>query len=118
MKQISLNSIRVILEVCVIKNPTCFSRWSVRYSDNNLFTGSVYKRLGFVCNGMTTPDYYWFSKKYGYMSRETCQPKKLIEKYPALYDSSSKSVEKDIMLKLNAKRIYMCGNTRWVLNLR
>ena len=88
------------------------------YSDNNLFTGSVYKRLGFVCNGMTTPDYYWFSKKYGYMSRETCQPKKLIEKYPALYDSSSKSVEKDIMLKLNAKRIYMCGNTRWVLNLR
>ena len=30
MKQISLNSIRVILEVCVIKNPTCFSRWSVR----------------------------------------------------------------------------------------
>lgn len=30
MKQISLNSIRVILEVCVIKNPTRFSRWSVR----------------------------------------------------------------------------------------
>ena len=30
MKQISLNSIRVILEVCVIKNPTRFSRWNVR----------------------------------------------------------------------------------------
>ena len=29
MKQISLNSIRVILEVYVVKNPTCFSRWSV-----------------------------------------------------------------------------------------
>ena len=30
MKQISLNSIRVILEIYVVKNPTCFSRWSVR----------------------------------------------------------------------------------------
>ena len=57
-------------------------------------------------------------KKYGYMPRENCQPKKLIEKYPSLYDSSSKSVEKDIMLKLKAMKVYMCGNTRWVLNLR
>ena len=38
-KQISLNSIRVILEVYVVKNPTCFSRWSVSYAEkyfNNL----------------------------------------------------------------------------------
>lgn len=28
-KQISLICFRVYLEVCVYKNPTCFSRWSV-----------------------------------------------------------------------------------------
>ena len=31
MKQISLICFRVYLEVYVVKNPTCFSRWSVRY---------------------------------------------------------------------------------------
>ena len=30
MKQISLICFRVYLEVYVVKNPTCFSRWSVR----------------------------------------------------------------------------------------
>lgn len=33
MKQISLICFRVYLEVCLVKNPTCLSRWSVRNAD-------------------------------------------------------------------------------------
>lgn len=88
------------------------------YSDNNYFSGEVYKRLGFQEQGVTTPDYYWFINHKGYYSRESCQPHKLKQKYPELYDETARSVETDIMLKLKGKRVYMCGNTRWIFSPR
>lgn len=83
------------------------------YSDNNYFTGDVYRKLGFKEIGVTTPDYYWYSSNLGYLPREKCQPRLLKHKYPDLYDAEAKSVETDIMLKLKACRVYMCGNTSW-----
>lgn len=83
------------------------------YSDNNYFTGNVYKKLGFKEVGITSPDYYWYNCKQGYLSREKCQPRLLKKKYLELYDAHAKSVEADIMLKLGFCRVYMCGNTSW-----
>lgn len=83
------------------------------YSDNNYFNGNIYKKLEFKEVGVTTPDYYWYNRKHGYLSREKCQPRKLIKKYPKLYNPNVKSVETDIMLKLGFCRVYMCGNTSW-----
>lgn len=82
------------------------------YSDNNYFTGNIYKHLGFKFCGYTVPDYYWFlhDKK---LSRESCQVHKLKKQYPQLYDDSAKNKEDDIMVKLGARKVYCCGNKRW-----
>jgi predicted acetyltransferase len=31
----------------------------VSFSDNRLFQGSVYEKMGFKFDGVVTPDYYW-----------------------------------------------------------
>lgn len=84
------------------------------YSDNDYFDGSIYSKLGFTFAGYTTPSYYWYNGKSGWLKREQCQPKLLKEKYPELYDTTAKSIENDIMLKLNYMRVHRAGNTKWI----
>lgn len=84
------------------------------YSDNDYFTGDVYRRLGFDFISYTDPSYYWYNGHKGALKREQCQPKKLIEKYPELYDPNAKSVENDIMLKLKYCRVHRAGNSKWL----
>ena len=84
------------------------------YSDNDYFTGDVYRRLGFTFMGYTDPSYYWYNAHRGALKREQCQPSKLKEKYPELYDSTASSIENDIMLKLKYCRVHRAGNSKWI----
>lgn len=90
------------------------------YSDNSLFTGKIYDRLGFKFSGYTSVNYYWGNKKE-VLSREKCQVFKLKEKYPEIYEEAIKenanNKEDFIMKKLNYHKIYKAGNSRWILEL-
>ena len=90
------------------------------YSDNSLFTGRIYERLGFKFSGYTSVNYYWGNKKEVF-SREKCQVFKLKEKYPEIYEEAIKenanNKEDYIMRQLNYHKIYKAGNTRWLLEL-
>ena len=87
------------------------------YSDNSLFNGNIYEKLGFNFNGYTTINYYWGNKKE-ILAREKCQVFKLKEKYPEIYEESIKenanNKEDYIMKKLNYHKIYKAGNTKWI----
>lgn len=86
----------------------------VSYSDNDYFTGDIYSKLGFTNDGQCTINYYWYSDRVGEIKREACQVKKLKELYPDLYKESTGSAEDYIMSHLGYKRVYRCGNTRWI----
>lgn len=83
------------------------------YSDNDYFNGSVYSSLGFSFDGYTTLSYYWYLHNEE-VKREKCQSKKLKEQYPDLYEEPIGGKEDYIMAKLGARKVYRCGNTRWL----
>lgn len=88
----------------------------VSYSDNRLFTGEMYKALGFSVADKLGPDYYYISPR----SRKR-MPKRTFAKDRAAsvpgfkFDSALTEVE-------NAHangwyRLYDCGKTKWVLSV-
>lgn len=83
------------------------------YSDNDYFNGNVYKSLGFQFDGYTTLSYYWYVNGKE-IKREKCQPKRLKKQYPDLYEKAIGSKENYIMIELGARKVYRCGNTRWI----
>lgn len=88
----------------------------VSYSDNDYFSGNLYLKLGFVCDGDTgNPRYYWFCGDRE-IKREQCQLKYLSKLYPDLYkESDGKGNREDyIMLKLGAKKVFRSGHTKWI----
>lgn len=84
------------------------------YSDNDFFTGSIYDKLGYEYDSMSL-SYYWCLNG-NYIARERCQAHKLKELYPKLYEESNDSRNREdfIMGKLGAKKVYRCGNTKWI----
>ena len=86
----------------------------VSYSDNDYFTGDIYTKLGFENDGQCTINYYWYSDRVGEIKREACQVKKLKELYPELYREAIGGVEDYIMSALGSRKVYRCGNTRWI----
>lgn len=86
----------------------------VSYSDNDYFTGDIYTKLGFENDGQCTINYYWYSDRVGEIKREACQVKKLKELYPELYKEAIGGVEDYIMSALGNRKVYRCGNTRWI----
>ena len=86
----------------------------VSYSDNDYFTGDIYTKLGFENDGQCTVNYYWYSKRGIEIKREACQVKKLKEVYPELYKEAIGGVEDYIMSALGNRKVYRCGNTRWI----
>lgn len=84
------------------------------YSDNDFFTGSIYNNLGYEYDSMSL-SYYWCLNG-NYIAREKCQAHKLKELYPKLYEESNDSRNREdfIMGKLGAKKVYRCGNTKWI----
>ena len=88
----------------------------VSYSDNDYFSGNLYLKLGFVCDGDTrNPRYYWFCGDRE-IKREQCQLKYLSKLYPDLYkESEGKGNREDyIMLKLGSKKVFRSGHTKWI----
>ena len=87
----------------------------VSYSNNDLFLGTVYDRLGFKYDGQASIRYYWFLGQQQ-LKREECQLKHLKVKYPKLYEEAQSVSGKEdyIMTKLGARKVYRCGNTRWI----
>lgn len=84
------------------------------YSDNDFFTGNIYDSIEYKYDSMSL-SYYWCLNGV-YIAREKCQAHKLKELYPKLYKESndSKNREDFIMGKLGAKKVYRCGNTKWI----
>lgn len=89
------------------------------YSDNDFFSGNMYKALGFEkldCGRVL--DYVWFDGNFT-IKRYSTMPKKLEKLYPHLCAEACNagvSVEDYVMEKRGFCKIYRCGNSRWILN--
>ena len=81
------------------------------YSDNSIFKGNLYEKLGFLNDGQTSLNYYWtdLNKRY---HRFNFNKKRLIKMG---YDKLK--TEEEIMKELGYFKIWSCGQTRWVYGL-
>jgi hypothetical protein len=77
----------------------------VSFSDNRLFTGSVYEKLGFVFDGDVAPDYYWTRGQKRWH-------KSALRKPPGCEATESKLRESQGYTK-----IWDLGKKRWVMQL-
>lgn len=83
----------------------------ISYCDLSKFTGNIYKILEFNLEGITEPNYVWINlQTYDVMSRYQTQKHQLV----ALGLGNDYESEVDIMSRLGYKRIYDCGNLRFV----
>lgn len=89
-----------------IKNNTFDSITS--YSDQSIFNGNLYEKLGFSNDGETTLNYYWTDLKKRY-HRFNFNKKKLISMG---YDKNR--TENEIMKNIGYYRIWSCGQIRWI----
>ena len=76
----------------------------VSFSDNRLFSGQVYGKLGFLRSGITAPDYYWVKGSKRYNKSGLRKPE------------GETRTEGEIRVAEGYNRIYDLGKTRWVLN--
>jgi hypothetical protein len=77
----------------------------VSFSDNRLFTGSVYEKLGFVLDGEVRPDYYWV---IGSRRVHKSSLRKTIE------ERMTGRTEAEIREGQGYRKIWDCGKKRWV----
>lgn len=80
------------------------------YSDNRLFTGKIYKAVGFVKQHTTSPDYTYFEKNKR-NHKSAYQKSRLVQRFP---DIDASKTEKEITESLKLFRIYDCGKTKWL----
>ena len=89
----------------------------ISFSDNDVFSGEVYEKLGFEDSGNTnSPRYYWYLNG-NELSRESCQLSKLKERFPEIYEKCKcLNINKEdyIMSELGAFKVYRSGHTKWV----
>lgn len=87
----------------------------VSYSDLRFGFGHTYKNAGFVFDGVTPPNYYYYnkSKPNGLESRMKYQKHKLT--HLSSYDINK--TEEQIMLEEGYLKIFDCGNSRWFCQL-
>ena len=84
----------------------------ITFSDNNLFNGNCYRRVGFKYIGLTPISYSYVKNNITY-SRYQCQKHKLEKLLGDDYDPLLS--EKDNMKKSGFFRIYDCGNHKFEL---
>lgn len=90
-------------------------KYLLSYSDNDYFTGDVYRTLGFtlVSYGEKSIDYQWVKYK-SVLNRYTCTVETLLNKYPIYKDIKIEgSIEDFIMRDLGYNKVYRCGNSKW-----
>jgi hypothetical protein len=86
----------------------------VSFSDRRFFTGELYKTLGFDFDKNISPSYiYWKNSKV--LGRMSCQKHKL-PKLLEVFDNNLTEYEN--MLANGWKRVWDCGNTRWVYKIK
>ena len=79
----------------------------ISYSDNRLFNGNIYKKLGFSYCGESKPNYWYVINNLRYY-RFNFRKSQLVKEG---YDNSK--TEEEIMFERKIYRIYDCGNKRW-----
>lgn len=85
----------------------------ISYSDNRLFRGSLYKKLGFRKTGVSPPDYLWY-KRGKTVSRYRTQKHKLKN---FLGDKFDQTLSEDHnMFRCGYRKLYGCGNSVWFWN--
>lgn len=84
------------------------------YSDNRLFTGDMYKALGFTLTHETAPDYYYTTGRieFGRKHKSRFQKKYLPGFFPGC---DLTKTEWEICEANGLYRIYDCGKKRWDL---
>ncbi len=87
------------------------------YSDNRLFTGKMYERLGFTLTHVTPPDYFYTQgrPKSGRQHKSRFQKRHLSVMFPGC-DIENKT-EREICEENGYYQIYDCGKTRWDLQI-
>lgn len=75
----------------------------VSFSDNRLFSGSVYSRIGFTRDGDVSPDYYWFKNKRRHNKSGLRKPEGTLQTETELRESQG------------YRKIWDFGKTRWVM---
>ena len=90
------------------------------FSDNRLFGGGMYERLGFVLEEDVVPDYQVWSPKLGLRPKPHYQrrvlPKRLAEHgVDEPFDpATDRRTEAEMTYLMGARRIYDCGKKRWL----
>lgn len=83
----------------------------VSYSDNDMFDGNMYERLGFVKDSDVRLDYkYVVGNKR--VHKSNFKKSNIAKHYPEVYDENLS--EHEMCEKLNHHRIYNSGLTKWV----
>lgn len=81
------------------------------YSDNRMFAGGMYNKLGFTKIGEARPDYFYVRNPFRVRHRKgnfTRDKLALVEGFDPL------KTEKDNMIAMGWSRIYDCGKTKWL----
>ncbi len=95
-----------------IKNYNQDNLTIISFSDRRFFSGELYKNLGFEFEKFTSPSYiYWKNSKI--MNRMSCQKHKLF-KLLEIFDPEKS--EYDNMLINGWRRVWDCGNSKWIFN--
>lgn len=90
------------------------------FSDNRLFDGALYERLGFHKEAEIEPDYQVYHQRLGLLPKSAWQRKNIPARIRELGsketfdpDADPRS-ERDMTFLLGALRLYDCGKKRWV----
>ena len=83
----------------------------ISYADRRWFTGKLYEILGFNFEKFTEPNYFYINGKFR-ISRFSLRKDILIKKYGC----SENLTEKESAYNLGFRRIYDCGNLKYVWN--
>ena len=84
----------------------------ISYSDIAHTSGKLYEKLGFEKLYETSPN-YWYVKDNQILNRISCQKHKL----KRILDNFDENLSESENMKRNFyKKVYDCGNIKWILN--
>ena len=83
------------------------------YCDISIFSGNLYKQLGFKYSHNAKPNYFYFDSMLNVYSRVSFQKHKLKDK---LADFNPSLTEWENMLNNDFNRYWDCGNAVYILN--
>jgi hypothetical protein len=90
------------------------------FSDNRMFTGAMYEKLGFQLAAQMEPDYQVYHPKLGLLPKTAWQRRAIPERIAALRSTETfdpetdPRSERDMTYALGGMRLFDCGKKRWV----